>query len=129
MKRILHITAIFGLSMALTAPVNAEHHITAQDRTDIARIEAYLNSLESLRSKFVQSSGSRFAEGNIYMERPKKLRLEYTRPSNIQVYASGFWLAHVDTELEAVWHIPLKTTPASWFATEYALAATSRCAV
>ena len=71
MKRIPRTIAIFGLSTALTAPVNAEHHITARDRTDIARIEAYLNSLESLRSKFVQSSGSRFAEGNIYINGPK----------------------------------------------------------
>ena len=68
-----------------------------------------------MRSNFVQlSSGGRFAEGTIYIERPKRLRLEYRKPSNIQVYANGNWLAHVDTDLEAVWHVPLKSTPAAF---------------
>jgi outer membrane lipoprotein-sorting protein len=115
MNRILTIVAVVAAFAAAGVPARAEYRITGQDRADIARVEAYLNGVESLRSKFVQlSSGGRFAEGNIYIERPKKLRLEYTRPSNIQVYANGFWLAHLDTELEAVWHVPLKTTPASF---------------
>ena len=115
MKRISSILSLALAVVVAAVPVRAEYRITAQDKADIARVEQYLNSVESLRSKFVQlSSGGRFAEGNIYIERPQKMRLEYTRPSNIQVYANGFWLAHVDTELEAVWHVPLKTTPASF---------------
>ena len=115
MKRLLTLLSVLVAIAASVVPAHAEYRITAQDKADIARIEIYLNSIESLRSKFVQlSSGGRFAEGNIYIERPRKLRLEYTRPSNIQVYANGSWLAHVDTELEAVWHVPLKTTPANF---------------
>lgn len=96
-------------------PVEAAYRITEQDKADIARIEAYLNSMESLRSKFVQlSTGGKVAEGTIYIERPKRLRLQYKKPSNIQVYANGNWLAHVDTDLEAVWHVPLKATPAAF---------------
>ena len=71
--------------------------------------------MESLRSKFVQlSTGGHFAEGVVYIERPTRLRLQYNKPANIQVYANGNWLAHVDTELEAVWHVPISTTPASF---------------
>lgn len=96
-------------------PAGAAYRITEKDRADIARIEAYLNSMESLRSKFVQlSTGGRVAEGTIYIERPSRLRLEYKTPSNIQVYANGNWLAHVDTDLEAIWHVPLKATPAAF---------------
>lgn len=106
---------VFVLAGAFLAPAEAAYRITAQDRADIARIEAYLNTIASLRSNFVQlSTGGRFAEGTIYIERPKRLRLQYTKPSNIQVYANGNWLAHVDTELEAVWHVPLKSTPADF---------------
>lgn len=120
MKRFLTLLTVLCALAVRDAPALAEYRITAQDRSDIARIEAYLNRMESLRSKFVQlSSGGRFAEGNIYIERPSKLRLEYTRPSNIQVYAGGSWLAHVDTELEAVWHLPLKTTPASFLVRDH----------
>lgn len=113
MKRLLTLLSVLAALAVAGTPAPAEYRITTQDKADITRIETYLNGMESLRSKFVQlSSGGRFAEGNIYIERPRKLRLEYTRPANIQVYANGSWLAHVDTELEAVWHVPLKATPA-----------------
>lgn len=107
---------VFVLLLAgFAVPAGAAYRITDRDRADIARIEAYLNSMESLRSKFVQlSTGGRVAEGTIYIERPRRLRLQYEKPSNIQVYANGNWLAHVDTDLEAVWHVPLKATPAAF---------------
>tara|TARA_R110002072_G_scaffold105447_4_gene230435 strand:+ start:236 stop:862 length:627 start_codon:yes stop_codon:yes gene_type:complete len=107
---------VFVLLLAgFAVPAGAAYRITDRDRADIARIEAYLNSMESLRSKFVQlSTGGRVAEGTIYIERPRRLRLQYDKPSNIQVYANGNWLAHVDTDLEAVWHVPLKATPAAF---------------
>ena len=103
------------LLAGFAVPAGAAYRITEKDRADIARIETYLNSMESLRSKFVQlSTGGRVAEGTIYIERPSRLRLEYKTPSNIQVYANGNWLAHVDTDLEAIWHVPLKATPAAF---------------
>ncbi|MFT5486932.1 MAG: outer membrane lipoprotein-sorting protein [Paracoccaceae bacterium] len=103
------------LLAGFAAPSQAAYRITEQDKADIARIETYLNAMESLRSKFVQlSTGGKVAEGTIYIERPKRLRLQYKNPSNIQVYANGNWLAHVDTDLEAVWHVPLKATPAAF---------------
>ena len=109
-------TLVFVLLLAgAGVQTGAAYSITKQDRVDIARIEAYLNTMQSLRSKFVQfSSGGGVAEGIIYIERPKRLRLQYNKPSNIQVYANGNWLAHVDTDLEAVWHVPLKATPAAF---------------
>lgn len=110
--RVLVFLAVVG---GFAVPAGAVYRITAQDRADIVRIEDYLNTVSSLRSKFVQlSTGGHFAEGTIYIDRPKRLRLQYKKPSNIQVYANGNWLAHVDTDLEAVWHVPLKTTPAAF---------------
>ena len=119
MKRLLSIVTVTLAIVCVCSNSDAEYLITDQDRADIARVEQYLNSLKTIRSKFVQlSSGDNFAEGNIYIERPNKMRLEYTRPPNIQVYADGFWLAHVDTELETVWRIPLKLTPATFLIRE-----------
>ena len=119
MKKWPPILAIIVAFISISSVSGEEYRITDQDKEDIARVEQYLNSLKSLQSKFVQlSSGGNFAEGNIYIERPKKMRLEYTRPPNIQVYANGFWLAHVDTELGSVWRIPLELTPANFLIRE-----------
>jgi outer membrane lipoprotein-sorting protein len=119
MFRIFRTLALSLILVAGSTAAQAAYRLSEQDRADVARIEAYLNRIESLRSKFVQlSSGGKFAEGVIFIERPQRLRLQYTNPPNIQVYANGFWLAHVDTELEAVWHVPIKTTAASFLVRE-----------
>ena len=57
---------IVFLLAGFSAPAVAAYRITDQDRADIARIEAYLNTIESLRSRFVQlSTGGKVAEGTI----------------------------------------------------------------
>ena len=115
----LHGLLIVMLLIGLWSPQSdAASKFTAQDRTDIQRIEAYLNKFKSLRSNFAQVSSGQYSEGVIYIERPNKLRLKYTNPSHIQVYSSGFWLTYIDTELETIWHIPIKSTAASLFVRE-----------
>lgn len=119
MKKYLSILTITLTIICVSSNSNAEYRITDLDKADITRVEIYLNGLKSLRSKFVQlSSDGSFAEGNIYIERPNRMRLDYTQPPNIQVYADGFWLAHVDTELGSVSRIPLKLTPATFLIRE-----------
>lgn len=101
------------------APADAAYRITAQDKADIARIEAYLNRIETIKSDFVQlASGGRFAQGVLYIERPNRLRLDYRNPATMQIYANGIWLIHVDTELEAVTHVPIGSTPAGFLVSE-----------
>lgn len=96
-------------------PAAAEYRLSERDKADVARIEAYLNNIETLKSPFVQlASGGRFAEGTIFIERPRRLRLDYKPPATVQVYANGNWLLHVDTELETVTHIPISSTPAGF---------------
>ena len=118
MRYLLGLLFIWPLIGVLTPPSGATANFTAQDRADIKRIEVYLNKFKSLRSEFVQVASDRYAEGIIYIERPNKLRLEYTNPPHIQVYSSGFWLTYIDTELEAIWHVPIKSTAAGLFVRE-----------
>ena len=37
----------------------------------------------------------------------------------MQIYADGFWLIYVDTELEEVTHLPLNSTPAGFLVREH----------
>jgi outer membrane lipoprotein-sorting protein len=88
--------------------------LTARDRADIARIEAYLNDVRTLAARFIQTASTGgFAEGRLYLERPGRLRLDYAPPSPLQVYANGFWLIYVDYELQNISQIPLSSTPAA----------------
>tara|TARA_Y100001934_G_scaffold159397_2_gene190451 strand:+ start:8926 stop:9546 length:621 start_codon:yes stop_codon:yes gene_type:complete len=86
---------------------------------DFQRIERYLNSLQTIQSKFVQNNpdGS-FALGTFYLQRPGLMRFEYDPPIPIRLYADGNFFIHVDMELEQVSHYPLNETPAHFILRE-----------
>ncbi len=96
-----------------TAATAGAATLTAEDRADVARSEAYLNKLGSVRARFIQTTSTgAFAEGRLYLRRPGKLRLDYAPPVKLQIFADGFWLIYVDGELEQANHVPLSATPA-----------------
>ena len=111
--RPLALAAALAATIAAGPAGAAAATLSAADRADIARIEAYLNSIRSVRAGFLQvSSRGGVAEGRIYLQRPKQVRLDYKPPATLQIYADGYWLLFVDTELEEVTHVPLSRTMA-----------------
>ncbi|MGH6920018.1 MAG: LolA family protein, partial [Geminicoccaceae bacterium] len=58
-------------------------------REPLARVEAYLNGLDTLRSSFVQiNPDGAEVTGELYYARPDKMRLEYDPPSRILIVAN-----------------------------------------
>lgn len=120
-RRIFRILVILSLAgpgpvAAFAAPAGG---FSDADRRDIARVETYLNGLRSVQAGFLQISGAgQVAEGKIYLQRPKKLRLDYRAPAGLQVYADGYWLVFIDTELQEITHVPLSATPAGFLVAE-----------
>jgi outer membrane lipoprotein-sorting protein len=98
-------------ALALAAPKRAP--LSAQDRADVARAEDYLNSVTTLKARFLQISGNgNQAEGTAYLSRPGKMRLQYDPPSPMLVVADGTFLIVHDKELGEPSYIPLGSTPA-----------------
>jgi len=117
MGRLVAIIMVFA-SVALSTASAAS--LSKADRRDVARIEAYLNRMQSVEASFLQySSSGQSAEGRLYLQRPGQLRLDYRPPATLQIYADGFWLIYVDTELEEVTHLPLNSTPAGFLVREH----------
>ena len=89
------------------------------DRKDLKRIESYLDTLRTLRARFVQvTPEGGYAEGNIYLSRPGKARFEYDPPQEILLVADGQGLVFYDKGLEQVSYLPLSTSPAGFFLNE-----------
>ncbi|MGH6912365.1 MAG: LolA family protein [Geminicoccales bacterium] len=78
----------------------------------IARVEAYLNGLDTLRSSFVQINpdGARLT-GDLYYERPDKMRLEYDPPSRVLIVADRWQVIYHDRKLDQVSHLLTGSTP------------------
>jgi outer membrane lipoprotein-sorting protein len=89
--------------------------LTDADRADIARVEEYVNSIRTLRARFVQLSqnGGR-AQGTFYLSRPGRMRLEYDPPGTMILIANGGQLQQYDTSLRQQQYVPLSSTPATY---------------
>lgn len=88
---------------------------TPEAAETLERVVAYLNALTTLRARFVQvSSNGAFAEGDLYVERPGRLRFEYDPPHPALLIANGLNLLYYDRELEQATFLPLRETPL-WF--------------
>lgn len=86
--------------------------LTARDRTDVARIEAYLNGLRTLRARFLQvAPDGGITEGNAWIERPGRMRFEYDPPSPLLLVAGNGGGMFYDRSLKQVTHFPLSSTP------------------
>jgi outer membrane lipoprotein-sorting protein len=96
---------------ATTAPAAAPQ----QSTETLARLEAYLNQITTLHARFVQvSSNGAFAEGDLYLDRPGRLRFEYDPPHPALLIANGVTLLYYDRDLEQATFLPLWETPL-WF--------------
>src|SRR5690606_28059837 len=88
------------LALAPAAAARAEAGAAPGARADIARVEAYLNAIRTMQSRFVQiAPNGGVAEGTLYLQRPGKMRVEYDPPVEDIVVATGRVLIHYDGEL------------------------------
>ena len=89
--------------------------MTPQDATDLRRISAYLNGIQTMTARFRQhSSGGGAASGSLWLARPGRMRFEYDPPSPILLIADRFYVYYVDKQLAEMSKVGLKSTPA-WF--------------
>ncbi len=90
-------------------------NLTAEDRADIGRIEAYLNGITTMQAKFQQYSGVEgLAFGRIFVRRPGFMRVEYDPPSQILLVADSIAISYYDAELNELNQAPLSLSPL-WF--------------
>lgn len=104
--------AVGALALVSVVTVAEAAPLTDQDRQDIARIEQYFNNIKTLQSRFIQlSPNGRFAQGNLYISRPGKLRFEYDDPVPYLLIADGNQVIFYDKKLNTPSYIPLSSTP------------------
>ena len=85
---------------------------SAQDEHDIARIEAYLNDIRTMKGRFLQvAADGAMTNGVFYLRRPRRFRFEYAPPSPVLLVGDGLWLIFHDRELGQVSRVPLTSSP------------------
>ena len=101
-----------GLGLAIAGPATAAFTPTQRDKDDLARIEAYLNALKTLKARFLQvAPDGGISNGTAWLSRPGRMRFEYDPPAPFLLVAGQTGLIFHDSSLRQTSHIPLSRTP------------------
>lgn len=114
------LTAAIALILALAVPaapadatIARTLKLTKQDIADLVRIEHHLNTIKTVRARFLQiSNNGEYGEGEVHIWRPGRMRLEYDPPNPTMIIADGSNLIYIDRELDQATAVLLALTPA-----------------
>ncbi len=105
----MHRRSLLLLPLALPALAHAQ---PAPPQADLARIQAYLDSLRALHARFLQiAPNGQTSEGQAWLERPGRMRFQYDPPSPFLLVAGNGLLVFHDSQLQQTSNIPIVSTP------------------
>jgi outer membrane lipoprotein-sorting protein len=108
-KNIIKATNLLFIALLTYNNANA-----ATEDKDIKKVEDYLNSIKTMRANFIQiASNGEKVEGQIYIEKPNKIRMEYNSPSDILIVGNGDYIVYYDKELDQITNIDYEDIPAA----------------
>lgn len=86
--------------------------LNAEQKKSLQKINAFLNSFQSMKSDFTQiSSKGQMVQGILLISKPGKLRFEYAAPNPMLIVADGRWLTIKNRVKEKGDQFPLSATP------------------
>jgi len=106
----------FAALGVFAGPADAQSSLSAADRATLQQAQTYLQNLTSAQGTFVETGpGGQRREGHFYLQRPGKMRFEYTNPAGLLVVSDGYNVKRYDPRLEVFRQVPLGATPLSTF--------------
>ncbi len=104
-----------AIAAVAALPAHAQSGLSADDRAVLAQAQSYLQNLSSAQGTFVETSGAQRREGRFYLQRPGKMRFEYTSPAGLLVVSDGSNVKRYDPRVNTFRQVPLGQTPLSTF--------------
>lgn len=112
-KKILFTT--FTILLFFDYSFAAESNLLDKHKSDLTKIEDYLNNIKTLKASFKQeSSDNKITDGKLFLSRPGKMRIEYDESTPILIVVNGSVLAYTDLELDETSYLTTNSTPASF---------------
>lgn len=106
-RRLLAALALAPLAFAAAPAAQAQ-----TSGRDLARITTYLNALKTAEGTFVQiAPNGETSDGRFFIQRPGRIRFEYTPPNPALVMSDGVWVVVFDMRDCSKQTAPLSSTP------------------
>jgi outer membrane lipoprotein-sorting protein len=94
--------ALFAAATLAVPGPGPRAEATAGQADLVSRVEAYLNSIRTMRSRFLQIGPSgEVSRGTVLISRPGKLRIEYDPPSPVLILTESNYLMLYDKDLQS----------------------------
>ena len=105
-----------ALAIIAAAPASAQSNLSAEDQATLRQAQAYLTALTAAQGNFIETGpGGQQRTGKFWLQRPGKMRFEYTEPAGLLVVADGNNVKRYDPRLNVFRQVPLGATPLSTF--------------
>lgn len=116
MRRVFLLLGLLAFAPALASaappPSPASGLEQAPDATVIAKVQDYLNSVRSLKARFLQvAPNGALTRGTAWLERPGRMRFQYDPPTPLLLVAGHGFILFSDTKLGQTSNIPIGQTP------------------
>jgi outer membrane lipoprotein-sorting protein len=103
---------LVALLLPAPAPAADAPAFSPAERMQLRRMSDYLNSIRTLTGRFLQiGQDGAPVEGNFYLQKPRRMRFEYDKPSPLLVIADGFSLVVQNLQLRTTDRYPLIGSP------------------
>lgn len=94
------------------SPDSSQYTNSPEQIAVVQKIDAYFNDMKNLEGSFLQTdSDEKRKKGKFFIERPGKLRFDYSLPSKQKIISDGKYLAIEDHDLNTTDRYPLESTP------------------
>lgn len=120
LKRVVLISLVSFLYTTVQPSLASTHQLTTDQKTQVKKIQDYLNGIGTLRANFSQNNPNQEStSGKMYLKRKGresfgKLRLDYEAPSNTKIIANGEILRIEDGQTKDISEYSIDHTPASF---------------
>ena len=101
-----------ALAAVAALPASAQANLSAEDRAVLQRAQTYLQNLTSAEAP---PSLTKRTTGRSFVQKPGRMRFEYTNPEGLLVVSDGSNVKRYDPRLEVFRQVPLSQTPLSTF--------------
>ena len=110
MRRFVLIALLF-LSGAFPAAAQLVQ-FSPENRAELERVNAYLNSIRTLKGSFVQiDPDGQVDQGTFALSKPGRMRFEYKPPASTLIVSDGETVAIQNPKLKTIDKYPLSQTP------------------
>ncbi len=90
----------------------------AETLPEISTIEAYLKSMTTIKSRFIQTSDNHQVAGDFLLKRPGRMKFTYDAPIEDFIVADGFMIYYYDSQLKEQSSAPVSQSLADFFLRE-----------